>query len=199
MWEPQDDSTGRTNCMTFQVPPSGQLRVNVLENPAAWWHAGASPHLLGEACISIGEDILSVFDANEISKEWLEATEGHVVNREIRRGDKDLLQHARLPISAGSTRVHGKLCHPLIGDKRVCGEIVLDLTVCFEDPVAEFQELVREFNLHHNPCAKAGTTTDFMNTCQERTSLAASPPEDEVWSPRALNCAATGAGMDGAL
>merc|ERR1719195_2122835 len=193
-WEPQDNSSDRTNCMTFQVPPSGQLRLNVLESPADWWHVGASPHVLGEARISIGEDILSVLDAKDLSKEWLEATEGNVVSREIRRGEKNLLQHAHLPTFAGSTRAHGKLCHPLIADKRVCGEIVLDLTVCFEDPVAEFQELLREFNLSHNPCAKAGTTTDFMNTCQERTSLAASPPEDEMWSPRALTCAADGTG-----
>jgi len=185
IWEPQKKATQCTNRMTFRVPPSGQLGLNVLESPADWWHADASPDVLGEARIRIGDDILSVLDS-----------EGHVDSGDIR---KDLLQQTHLPTSAASTGVHGKLCHPLIMDKRVCGEIVLDLTVWFEDPVTECQEMAREFNLPHNPCGKAGAPTGFMKICQERTGLATGPPEDEVWSPRSLNCAATGSGVDGAL
>jgi len=197
IWEPQDACYKRTDCMTFRVPPSGQLGVKVLENPADWWQADATPNVLGEARIRVDDDILSALDAQALSKELLKTAQVRVVSGEMCKGNEDLLQHTRLPRSAGSTGVHGKLCHPLVMDKRVCGEITVELTVSFVDPAAEFQELVSEFS--RNPSANAGTTMDFMKICQERSNLNAPPAEDEMWSPRSLNCAATGAGVDGAL
>jgi len=173
-WDAPDDTKASASRVTFRVPQNAQLVVSVLETGANCQCVSATAEVLGQTCIGVADDVLPILELQDpFSKELMAATQGDsssVMPGCCRPEPEEF---------AGLAVLRGRLCQPLVLDRRICGEVKTDLVVRCEGSTMQLHELMQTLNLSNSH----GGCRDSVGSMEAK--LAAHAKED-AWSPRVL-------------